>query len=279
MINALLILLANFVFVSAYASPTSFRESKKLLSSDKDVWSHTFYCGCDVRKHNGKLIPDLGSCGVSPRKNEERASRIEWDHVMPAHFFGHHLPCWTSGGRKECSRNDSFFKAMEGDLHNLVPAIGEINGDRSNFAFGEVVGEERRYGHCDIEIHFAKKLVEPRTKIRGDVARIYLYMSDRYSIPLNDQQARMFEEWSRVDPVSDYECNLNWRKAKLQGWVNPFVSKDCQGEFNTGRKTIFPSPTFEINYKAPIQKLDAPTTAGGKEGALLSEGQESDDIF
>ena len=34
----------------------------------------------------------------------------------------------------------------EADLHNLVPAIGEINGDRSNFIFSEIRGEERVYG-------------------------------------------------------------------------------------------------------------------------------------
>ena len=38
---------------------------------------------------------------------------------------------------------------MEADLHNLVPAIGEINGDRSNFTFEHIDGEERVYGACD----------------------------------------------------------------------------------------------------------------------------------
>ena len=63
-----------------------------------------------------------------------------------------------------------------------------------------------------------------------------LYMSDRYSTPLSDKQARMFKNWSRVDPVSDYECHLNLRKAKLQGWDNPFVSLGCQGEADTGKR-------------------------------------------
>lgn len=40
---------------------------------------------------------------------------------MPAHNFGKHLPCWKNGGRKGC-RKDKTFKAMESDMHNLVPA-------------------------------------------------------------------------------------------------------------------------------------------------------------
>ena len=41
---------------------------------------------------------------------------------------------------------------MESDLHNLFPSIGEVNGDRSNYIFGEIPGESRVYGQCDIEI-------------------------------------------------------------------------------------------------------------------------------
>ncbi len=35
---------------------------------------------------------------------------------------------------------------MEADLHNLVPAVGEINGDRSNYRFGMISGERYRCG-------------------------------------------------------------------------------------------------------------------------------------
>jgi len=30
----------------------------------------------------------------------------------------------------------------EADMHNLVPAIGEINGDRSNYPYGNIRGEK-----------------------------------------------------------------------------------------------------------------------------------------
>jgi len=31
-------------------------------------------------------------------KNLKRASRIEWEHIVPAWFFGHNLDCWKRGG-------------------------------------------------------------------------------------------------------------------------------------------------------------------------------------
>jgi deoxyribonuclease-1 len=41
-----------------------------------------------------KLKGDWKSCGYKPRKNPERASRIEAEHVMPAHQFGNFRQCW-----------------------------------------------------------------------------------------------------------------------------------------------------------------------------------------
>ncbi len=39
-----------------------------------------FYCGC---RYSGNQV-DLRSCGYVPRKNPQRASRIEWEHVKYA---------------------------------------------------------------------------------------------------------------------------------------------------------------------------------------------------
>ncbi len=43
-----------------------------------------FYCGCKINWQGKKGVVDLGSCGYKVRKNENRASRIEWEHVVPA---------------------------------------------------------------------------------------------------------------------------------------------------------------------------------------------------
>ena len=100
-------------------------------------------------------------------------------------------------GREEGCKKDENFEKIESDLHNLVPAIGEINGDRSNFSFSNIAGEERIYGKCDFEIDFKNKIVEPREAVRGDIARIYFYMSEKYNIPLPKNLREMLDHGLR----------------------------------------------------------------------------------
>ncbi len=110
-----------FSFTNAHAdAPRTFSEAKKVAWRLYAPQSTEFYCGC---KYNGNRV-DLAACGYIPRKNANRASRIEWEHIVPAWQIGHQRQCWQSGGRKNCTRNDKVFQRAEADLHNLVPSIG-----------------------------------------------------------------------------------------------------------------------------------------------------------
>ena len=82
-----------------------------------------FYCGCKIDWQGKKGVIDLESCGYKVRKNENRASRVEWEHVVPAWQFGHQRQCWQEGGRKNCAK-DPEYRKMESDMHNLQPAEG-----------------------------------------------------------------------------------------------------------------------------------------------------------
>ena len=126
-------------------------------------------------------------------------------------------------GRECCGRVDKTFRRIEADLHNLTSAAGELNGDRSNQPYGIVDGEPRLYGACDFEIGGSPKRTEPRDEVRGDAARIWLYMSDTYNIRLTDAQRRMFEAWSQADPVDTRERLRDRRIEAAQGNRNPLV--------------------------------------------------------
>ncbi|WP_348703119.1 endonuclease [uncultured Neptuniibacter sp.] len=167
-------------------------------------------------------MPDLKSCGYKPRKNANRASRIEWEHVMPAWAFGHQMQCWQQGGRKACGKIPQF-KKMESDMHNLVPAIGEVNGDRSNYSFTQLAGEPRVYGACDMEVDFKARKVEPTDAVRGDIARTYFYMRDRYGLNLSKQQTQLLNAWNKLDPVDAWEIERNRSIKEIQGNGNPYV--------------------------------------------------------
>ena len=112
-----------------------------------------FYCGCKINWQGKKGVIDLESCGYKVRKNENRASRVEWEHVVPAWQFGHQRQCWQDGGRKNCAK-DPEYRKMESDMHNLQPAVGEVNGDRANFMYSQWNGGEGQYGQCAMKVDF-----------------------------------------------------------------------------------------------------------------------------
>jgi len=210
---------------SAKQSAFSFGKSKRLLAT-KVYPSHqkAFYSGCDYKVVEKKLIPLPKTCGFHYRKNKKRSERIEWEHVVPAWHFGHQLHCWQNGGRMTCRNTNNKFKKMEADMHNLVPAIGEINGDRSNFRYAMVEGENRLYGKVDMEIVFKDKKAEPMPSVYGDIARTYFYMRDRYGLRISKTQEKMLIAWNNLDPVSAWEKKRNNLIKELQGDNNPYVS-------------------------------------------------------
>ncbi|PIF14068.1 deoxyribonuclease I [Candidatus Pantoea floridensis] len=186
-----------------------------------------FYCGCKISWHGKKGVPDLSSCGYSVRKNANRAERIEWEHVMPAWEFGHQRQCWQNGGRKSCSK-DADYRRIESDLHNLQPAIGEVNGDRNNFQYSQWNGGEQQYGQCSMKIDFKQKLAQPPERARGAIARTYFYMRDQYHLRLSRQQTQLFTAWDKQYPVTQWECERDNRIAKIQGNHNSYVQQACQ---------------------------------------------------
>lgn len=210
---------------SASTAKYSFSRSKRLLAT-KIYRQHkkTFYANCDYEIRGKKLVPLLDTCGFKYRKNKARAERIEWEHIVPAWEFGHRLSCWKQGGRKECRAKDEYFQQMESDMHNLVPSIGEINGDRSNFPYNNIRGEKRVYGKVDMEINFSKRIAEPKKNILGDIARVYLFMREKYNLPMSKEREALLIKWNNQDPVSRWEKKKNLLVKNIQGDSNHYIS-------------------------------------------------------
>ena len=243
----------------------SFGKSKQLLAT-KVYPSHqkAFYSNCSYVIKEKKLIPLPKTCGFTYRKNKNRSERIEWEHVVPAWHFGHQLRCWQNGGRRNCRQTNRKFKQMEADMHNLVPAIGEINGDRSNYKYGLIEGEERVYGKVNMEIKFSDKRAEPREKIFGDIARIYFYMRDRYGLRISKSQEKMFIAWNNIDPVDRWEKRKNRIIKALQGDENLYITNytkikqlgaiktdSLSTDFNEVQKELFEKYAFILEKLSP----------------------------
>ncbi|HPU80209.1 endonuclease [Accumulibacter sp.] len=198
-----------------------FANAKKILPTIFAGMENDFYCGCRYVGH----VVQLASCGYEPRRNPTRAARIEWEHVVPAWVLGHQRQCWQQGGRKHCTDTDPVFQVAEGDLNNLVPSVGELNGDRSNFAYSAWTRQPTSmYGACQTIVDFKLQRVQPREEVRGRAARITLYMHQTYGLHMSRQDRQLMCAWSRTHLVDAWERQRDERIVRWQGSGNPLVS-------------------------------------------------------
>ncbi|MDE5603060.1 MAG: endonuclease [Helicobacter sp.] len=208
-------LLVSFLMILQISLADSFAMAKATLIQflqDNPHYQRDFYCNAPFKwvKNGFKVIP---SSFYTPRnqytkegKINLRARQIELEHIMPAHTFGKNLSCWKKGGRKECAK-DPLFKQMEGDLQNIVPAIGEINADRGNLSFRESPKKWlfNQYGQCKVYANFKDKEFYPANYSKGWIARSYLYMQKTYKIRLSKKERQLMEAWDRMYPMSKKE--------------------------------------------------------------------------
>ncbi|MDA8938949.1 endonuclease [Pseudoalteromonas marina] len=207
MTRLILALLACCVCFSVSSKDfTRFSTAKKHLIKTLPNNAKSLYCGCDIKKQGKKLVPDPTGCGYVPRntftrsgKVNQRALRIEWEHIVSAWEFGHQLQCWQNGGRKNCRKVSEKFRKMEADINNLAPVIGEINADRSNYRFGMLGEAATQYGQCDVKVNFKQRVVEPPFYARKQIADAYAYMQKTYGLKISKQQQKLFNAWQKQD--------------------------------------------------------------------------------
>ena len=217
----------------------SFSNSKKIL--ERDVYRDqriTFYCGCpyDNRK-NVQVCPNY-----TPVSGSKRSTRVEWEHIVPAAHFGQSFKEWREGdpacvdnrgkpfkGRNCASKIAIPYRFMESDMYNLVPAVGEVNGLRSNYRFGMVAGNNF-IDVCGMKIDKESRTVEPPEQIRGFIARTYKYMDQAYPGHgiIGKSNQKLFDAWDKQHPVDKWECERCRRIEKIQGNENAVVKEQCR---------------------------------------------------
>lgn len=97
--------LALAVFSCAFAgAPNTFSEAK--VVAKREVFfdqasgpEGELYCGCQWKwvGKSGACV-DAESSMYEVRKQQTRAERTEWEHIVPAWTFGHQRQCWQNGG-------------------------------------------------------------------------------------------------------------------------------------------------------------------------------------
>lgn len=217
----------------------SFNKSKRLLMEMQVKAGQfiTFYCGSRFDADNNVYHDESG---FHFKSDEERANRLEWEHVVPAQAFGQSFVEWREGhpdcvdskgksfkGRDCAEKMNMTYRYIQADLFNLQPAIGEVNGRRNNYSFTMIEGEKREFGACNMEIEGSK--AEPPDNRFGDIARTYMYMESAYPGHgiISNQDEKMFAAWNKIDPVDAWECEHARLIAGIQGNHNTIVEDAC----------------------------------------------------
>ncbi len=65
--------------------------------------------------------------------------------------------------------------------------------------------------------------MEPSEVIKGDLARVWLYMNYKHDVVISEDEYIMFLMWSINDPPNEWEFTRNARIKELQGNSSVFV--------------------------------------------------------
>jgi len=215
----------------------NYRDAKRALYNKvKD--SETLYTGCSIWPGH-KPRPNLSSCHLEndfSGKRENRGSRIEAEHIIPAsmmYFYGDKKTTRQcvkdakknrQNTRKYCVKNSEEYLKAYTDLVNLYPTVGQVNADRSNKPFGMVYNVKHTYtGSKSIS---GKKYFQPRPKVIGDIARVAFYMNWKYKIPFTKEEIETFVLWNQLDPINAEERERNLKIFQAQGWANPYIHSE-----------------------------------------------------
>ena len=120
------------------------------------------------------------------------------------------------------------------DLHHIRPTENQTNSNRGNLKYGEVSGGSTSKGNLSglVGGTYGGGYFEPLDNVKGDVARICLYVYVRWggdssyscgSITKVFGSIDTLLEWCEMDPVDTWEMGRNEVVGDIQGNRNVFI--------------------------------------------------------
>lgn len=193
-----------------------------------------------------------------------------WDMYSTKHWKFTTASC--SGYKKvgDCYNREHSFpkswfndaKPMYSDAFHLYPTDGKVNGQRSNFPYGECANGTTlppngsvkalgRLGDCTFP-GYSGTVFEPDDQYKGDFARSYFYMAAAYNDKIAGWNSKMLAgnsypafsswainlllKWHREDPVSQKELDRQEVVYGAQHNRNPFIDHPELAEYIWGNK-------------------------------------------
>ncbi|MBP2690837.1 MAG: endonuclease [Muribaculaceae bacterium] len=241
------------------------------------LWS--LYKTSDV-KPNGKIW-DMYSTKEWPTNSQQCGQyKIVGDCYNREHSFP---KSWFSKG-----------SPMVSDAFHIYPTDGKVNGQRSNYPYGECAngttlpsnGSVKALGRLGSSTFsgYNGTVFEPVDEYKGDFARSYFYMAACYYNKIGNWNSPMLAgnnypaftswainlllKWHRQDPVSKKETDRNDAVYARQHNRNPFIDHPEMAEYIWGNKKNerWSSDTNkepEINSPASGSTIDLGITSAG----------------
>lgn len=161
------------------------------------------------------------------------------------------------------------------DLHHIRPAEKDLNNSRGNKLYGEVGsnGTEEYTSVSNVLGGYSSgNTFEPLDNVKGDVARIVMYVYSHYNNYANvhgttngsngggffgklnftyimsagneEAAQKMLLDWNKLDPVDEIETYRNDAVYQIQGNRNPFIDHPEYADaiWGDGSTTIDPDP-------------------------------------
>lgn len=242
---------------SGYYSSCEGKNSAALLSALKNVVSSHTNVGYD------------GLFNVYPKSDVKANGKI-WDIYSTKEWptgsercgnYSNVGDCWN----REHSVPQSWFSEaspMKADAFHVYPTDGKVNGQRSNYPYGECANGTNlgtyngvtalgRLGTCTFS-GYSGKVFEPDDQYKGDIARTYFYMAAAYNDKIaswtqssfngtsypgfNSWTVELLLKWHRQDPVSQKELDRNEAIYGIQKNRNPFIDHPELAEYIWGNK-------------------------------------------
>lgn len=236
----------------AMAEPADSWSEAKNLADDHVYFDHreTLYCAYVYTSNEsstggGKV--DMAACGLDILPGTAQSvPMIEWEHIFAASLMpARQMGCWdfperfdkcverdgdVLSGRACCEHVNSEAMGMIFDLHSIAPGAAQINQYRLNNRYGEADESFETWGpNCGARDQGGsdgnyENWFEPPNAVKGDVARVWLYMHDVHGVVIPDEEWEVFRQWSACDPVDEWEIARHLRISETKEVHNHYVA-------------------------------------------------------
>lgn len=222
--------------------------------------SGSYYSSISSSLKGDSLLGELHNLMTNTHQNFLEYNGLSSHFRYSDNYNGSSYRCFYSGTRcTQLSREHVWAKSLSGglfgqeyagsDLHHIRPCNRDINSERSNALFGIVYGPKSGMNSFAYEggdkTYYTRGVFEPDNSIKGDIARIIMYVYLHYTKRSGDTQSyysetalkfenimsprtkaeaiNLLRKWNAEDPVSSAEISRNNYVYSVQGNRNPFI--------------------------------------------------------